>query len=384
MGLLICLLVFTPVIPAQQWTYPSPASLQILDGYQVLHLKGSPEELGRQHGTLARDLVRRVLNDVILEDAAASEDRRRELYEGAMVMERYLPEAYRRELRALAEAARVDYEPLVALQLFGDVQRADSIYCSSFAAYGPATKTGELVAGRNMDYWDNGASSYGAVILVYYPDEGIPFITVSWAGIINGWTAMNARGIIASNNTAYGRADSLEGISTCFMNRKIVQFASTVEEGVRIIEQGPRACGTVTMVAGGTPPNAAQVEFDHDSVAVRWAEDGYVIATNSHLKLHREDDTGVEPYPDSRQQILRGLILGYYGQIDRTMNFAAARGVPMSSINLHSAMLFPADLTMLLSMGKTPACDYRYRPFRFTERGLIALNEPPPTDPQTP
>lgn len=384
MGLLICLLVFTTVVPAQQWTYPHPASLQILDGYQVLHLKGSPEELGRQHGTLAGDLVRRVLNDVIIDDVAASESRRRELYEGAMVMERYLPEAYRRELRALAEAAGVDYEPLVALQLFGDVRRADSIFCSSFAAFGPATKTGELVAGRNMDYWDNGASSYGAVILVYYPDEGIPFITVSWAGIINGWTAMNAHGLIASNNTAYGRADSLEGISTCFMNRKIVQFASTVEEGVRIIEQGPRACGTVTMVAGGTPPNAAQVEFDHDSVAVRRAEDGYVIATNSHLKLHREYDAGAEPYLDSRHQILRNLILGHYGQIDRTMNFAAARGVPMSSINLHSAVLFPADLTMLLSMGRTPACDYRYRPFRFTERGLIALNEPPPTDAQAP
>ncbi len=374
------LLATATVAPAQEWTYPADASLQVLDGYQVLHLKGSPEDLGHQHGTLARDLVRRVLNDVIIDDAAAGEDRRRDLYEGAMVMERYLPSAYRRELRALAQAAGVDYVPLVALQLFGDVRRANSTYCSSFAAYGPATLSGELIAGRNMDYWDNGASAYGAVILVYYPDRGIPFITVSWAGIINGWTAMNARGIVVSNNTAYGRTDALEGISTCFMNRKVAQYASTVEEGVGIIERGPRACGTVTLIAGGDPPAAAQVEFDHDAVAVRWAEDGYVIATNSHLKLYREQDQEWGgPYLDSRHRILRDLILGHYGRIDRTMNFAAAKGVPMSSINLHSAMLFPSDLTMLVSMGRTPAAEYRYRPFRFTERGLIALNEPPVT-----
>jgi len=374
-----------PSVVAQDWTYPYEPSLQILDGYQVLHLKGDPHDLGRQHGTLAGDLVRRVLNDVILEDAASSRSTRRELYEGAMVMERHLPLAYRRELRALARAANVEYEPLVALQLFGDVQRARSIYCSSYAAYGPATHNGELIAGRNLDFWDNGASEYGAIILVYYPDEGIPFLTVTWAGIINGWTAMNAHGIIASNNTAYSGTDSLEGISTCFMNRKVAQFAHTVDEGVRIIEQGPRACGTVTMVAGGNPPKAAQVEFDHDNVAVRWAESGYVIGTNSHCKLYRDDDEIDDGgyhyyYEDSRTTRLRELIQSHYGQIDRTMNFAAAQGVPLTSINLHSALLFPADLTIKLSMGRTPACDYRYRPFRFTERGLIALNEPLPAD----
>jgi len=164
----------------------------------------------------------------------------------------------------------------------------------------------------------------------------------------------------------------------------VALYASTVEEGVRIIERGPRACGTVTMVAGGDPPMAAQVEFDHDNVAVRWAEDGYVIGTNSHLKLYGEQSREMEPYLDSRHQRLRSLILGHYGRIDRTMCFAAAMGVPMSSINLHSAMLFPADLTILLSMGKTPACDYRYRPFRFTEQGLVALNEPPMPPAQAP
>lgn len=355
---------------ASTWRHPHPASLKILDGYNVLHLKGSPEDLGRQHGSLAGDLVRRVLHDVLVGDPPASEQSQQRLLEGAMVMERHLPDIYRRELRALAAAARVDYYSLVALQLFGDVNRAQQ--CSSYAAYGPATATGELIAGRNMDFWDSGASTYGAVILVYYPDQGLPFITISWAGVINGWTAMNACGVIVSNNTAWGGTDSLEGLSTCFVLRKVAQYARSVDDGVEIIQSTPRACGTVMMVAGGTPPLAAQVEFDHEQVAVRRAEDGWVIATNAFRKLY-QGDAADHTWECSRYGRLQRLIQDNYGNIDRSMNFAASPGVPLTYINLHSALLFPSDLTIRVSMGQIPASEQRYRPFRFTPQGLVSL-----------
>ncbi len=379
MLLAACAYAQAPAAPQEvHWSYPYPASLQILDGYRVLYLQGNPEDLGRQHGSLMRETVQRVVEDVIVNGPAATAEGRLRLYQGTMRMEQYLPQSYRRELRALAEAAGVDYEPLVALQLFGDVDRAGLHLlgggCSSYAAYGPATRTGELIAGRNLDYWDNGASKYGAVLICYYPEEGIPFVTVSWAGIINGWTAMNACGIIVSNNNAYGGSESLDGISTCFMLRKIAQFAASVEAGVRIIEEGPRACGTAMLVAAGEPPTAAVVEFDHEQVAVRWAEDGYVMATNGFRKLHQPQQQQYV-WECSRYRSIRELIQANYGAIDRTMNFAAAAGVPISYMNLHSALLFPSDLTMAVSMGATPACEQRYRPFRFTEQGLVPLSE---------
>jgi len=398
---LLLLALLSSAISAQEWTYPYPPSLSIRDGYKVLHLKGSPEDLGYQHAALAGDLVQRVLDDVIINDAAQDPDSRRELFAGAMVMERYLPELYRRELRALAEHAHVDYEALVALQLFGDVQRNQ--YCSSYAVYGPATTTGELIAGRNFDYWDNGASKYGALLIAYYPDEGIPFVTVSWAGIINGWTLINACGLTVSNNTCYSGKNSLEGISTCFMLRKIAQFAHNVEEGVEIIKNTPRACGTVILIAGGNPPNAAAVEFDHEEVAVRWGKDGWVAATNEFRTLYNDavnDNQPIGPevadapadlpadkaqadyqtayeyvWECSRYRTLKNLIRDNYGKIDRTMNFAAAPGVGMGYINLHSALLFPRDLIIEVSMGETPATAHRYRPFRFTPQGLYPLAE---------
>lgn len=352
-----------------------------LNGYIVMHLAGSGETLGDQHARLAGRMVRRVLRDVIHNGEGAG-DSYESLIRGAMVMENYLPQEYRAELRALAEGAEVRYQDIVALQLFGDVNRGQA--CTSFAAFGPATATEECIVGRNMDYWDHGASEYAACLIHYTPDVGIPFMTTSWCGIINGWTAMNAYGIVCANNSAFGGTDSLHGLSTCFMVRKVAQFARTVEDGVRIVQSTPRACGTNLIIAGGNPPNAAIVEYDHDQVVVRWAKRGYVCAANTFRALGRDRplehegesgdvaDTYSGYYWLSRDDLLAQLIRDNYGKIDDTMNFAAADGVPIRSINLHSALLFPQRLSFRISMSKAPAADQPYRRYRLTDRGIVS------------
>ncbi len=356
---------------------PYPAGHRTrLHGHIVMHLAGDGAELGAQHARLAGRLVRRVVKDVIVEGEGAG--RYDELIRGAMVMERYLPQEYKDELKALAEGASVPYEQIVALQLFGDVQRGQR--CTSYAVLGPATGNGECIVGRNMDYWDHGVTRYAACLLHYHPRHGIPFMTTSWTGITNGWTAMNEYGIVCANNSSYGGKDSIEGLSTCFMVRKVVQFARTVEEGVRIVESTPRACGTNLIIAGGDPPQAAIVEYDHDRVAVRWAKRGYVAAANGFRTLGREgfeeDETEerdtMYSYTMARDDILRRLIRQNYGRIDETMNFAAAEGVPIRSMNLHSALIFPQQRLFRVSMGKCPAADHPYLPYRLTRRGIVA------------
>jgi hypothetical protein len=382
---------------------PSPAFAEggrreRMNGYLVLHLQGTPEEMGRQHGLLCKREVQRMVKDLLLEGECASREQHARMVQGAMVMEKYLEPEFRRELRSLAEAAEVEYGDIVLAQLFGDVQRAqrsssggtrvrddsgmgvspmtDPWQCTSFAVFGPATRTGECIVGRNMDFWDHGVSSWGGVLIHYRPDRGLPFVTTSWVGIINGWTAMNTAGIVSANNSSFdGKSDSFEGLSTCFMVRKVAQYAKTVDEGVEIVKSTPRACGTNLIVAGGNPPNAAMVEFDHQEVGVRYAQDGWVAADNSFQALYRTRSS--YSYLGYRAERLKDLIEENYGKIDRTMNFASAEGVPLRSINLHSAMLFPGDLRFNVSMTQKPAADHWYRPFRLTPTGLqvIRLDE---------
>lgn len=351
--------------------HPKQGSVSTVNGYRVLCVAGTPEQMGEQHGRLLKPLVQRVVKAIVKDTKGYTPESYKRLIDGTRVMEEHLPDAFRRELKALAAAAEVNYDELVALQLFGDVSRGSSMYCSTYAVFGKATATGECYAGRNMDYWDYGVMDYGAVIIHFKPDEGIPFFTVSWAGIINGWTLMNAKGIVAANNTGYGaRSNSLEGLSTCFMLRKVVQFSETVAAGVQTIKDTPRACGTVTVVAGGSPPNAAEVEYDHEAVVVRWAKDGYVLGTNHFRTLYEDPPLKDDEGWCSRYQRMLTLIRENYGKIDDTMNFTADPGVYMS-INLHSVWLAPNSLRFHLAMSKSPAAEGPFEAFKLTPDGIV-------------
>ena len=356
---------------------PKPAAfgagrLERVNGYTVLHLAGTPEQMGEQHGRLLKNVIPKVVQTVVRDANGSTPEEYKLLIDGARAMEKYLPDAFRRELKALAAAAEVPYDELVALQLFGDVNRGNSMYCSTYAVLGKATATGECFVGRNMDYWDYGVMRYGAVLIHFQPDDGIPFFTVSWAGIINGWTAMNAKCIVVANNTAYGaKANSTEGLSTCFMLRKIVQYCDTVVAGVKTIRTTPRSCGTTMIVAGGNPPKAAEVEYDHDAVAVRWANNGYICATNGLRRLYQDPPMKDSEGWSSRYLRMVELIKSNHGRIDEAMNFVADPQVYMG-INLHSALLCPQSLRFRLAMGRQPAAEGPYECFVLTPKGIVA------------
>lgn len=386
-ALLVAAAALTPLW-AQDVEAPYPdGNLSVISGFKVLHVAGSPREMGEQHGRLLGDEVRRMIKDLITEGEGSYASSYERLIKGARKMEPFVPREFRLELRALARTADVKYEDLLLAQLFGDVWRG--MYCTSYAVYGDATENGECIVGRNMDYWDHGVTKYGAVLIHYTPDRGVPFMTITWAGIINGWTLMNAEGVCVANNTAYGTGSvsSLEGISTCFMLRKVAQYARNVDEGVEIARTTPRACATNMIIAGGRPHRACIVEFDHVRCESRWAVENVVFAANDFKKLYQQttdddawddgDSYGGTYY--SRYQKLAALIRENYGKIDRAMNFAGFPGIAIPSMNLHSAALYPDDLSFEVSMGKIPACEGPYRAFRMTPRGIVSAEGEWPT-----
>ncbi|MFW6164292.1 MAG: C45 family autoproteolytic acyltransferase/hydrolase [Planctomycetota bacterium] len=349
--------------------------LETLNGYTVVSVEGTPEQMGTAYGTLLKPLIQRVVQDVVADDVLGDPGRRAEILRASRLMARFQPKAYLAELRAMAKAAEVPYDQLVLLQFFGDVQRAMPVrggaqFCTSFAMVPPLTRGRRCLVGRNFDYFYSGVAEYASILACYRPKGRIAFVTVTWAGVINGWTLLSERGIVASNNTAYGIHDSLEGISTCFLLRHVVEQAKTVDEGVALVRKGPRACGTALLIASGDPPDAALVEFDHRRIAVRRPRDGFVGADNSFLRLYR--GTEQEPSEWSRIAKARALALAARGKLDFSTNLAGAPGVPLRGINLHSTVLDATALRLKVAMGDTPACEQPYRAFRLTRKGLVA------------
>ncbi|HYF51677.1 MAG TPA: C45 family peptidase [Planctomycetota bacterium] len=351
----------------------------------MLTVRGSAKERGTAHGKLLAKEVAAVTAGVKRHFRG---DDHAKVLAGAKVMRRFIDADVLEEHDACAEAAGVDKDDLMLVQLFGDAARGLGVrtFCSIFAAFGPATKDGTLIVGRNFDYTGLGLEDGLPMILQEIPtgeNAGRPFVTVVCAGILNGWTAMNADGLVATNNTLFNGKDRLEGMATCFLLRKIVERAKTVEEGVKIIEKTPRACTTGMLVAGKNEKgewDARFVEFDAESLAVVEPKDGRVLGTNSRQKLPEGSwkPSGNPTCP--RYQNLLGKLKDLNAALDFDKpehNVVAAKGVYMG-INLHCALLDPAGQRFRLAVregGDKPAAEGKFRLFKIERDGVSVISD---------
>lgn len=346
----------------------------------VLTVRGSAVERGTAHGKLLPNEVKAVVDGVrkYLKD----DDGYESSLKGARVMRGFIDADVVEELDACAAAANVDKEDLLVAQLFGDVARAMKFrtFCSAFAAFGEATAEGKLIVGRNFDYAGFGLEEGLPLILQEIPTgegAGRPFITIGYAGILNGWTAMNSDGLCASNNTLFNGADALEGMATCFLLRKIVERGKTVEDGVKIVEDAKRACTTGMLIAGKNNAgewDARFVEFDSKSLAVVKPERGVVLSTNSRQQL---PEGGARPDVPRcpRFQALQKRLGELKGKLtfdDPKHNVVAERDVYMG-INLHCALLDPAQQRIRLAVKShedRPAAANEFRSLKVKAEGV--------------
>ena len=134
-----------------------------------------------------------------------------------------------------------------------------------------------------------------------------------------------------------------------------------------MVQSSAQACATNLLIAGGTSPRAAVVEYDHERILVRRSKDDCILATNHFVEL---DGVEVDEPTTGRYGLLSRLIREHYGRIDRSMNFAGTEGVPIESISLHSVMLYPKDLSLSVAMGEVPAYRGAWRGLRMTPRGI--------------
>jgi len=349
-----------------------------VNGCTVLSLDGTPEQMGTAYGRLLGSTIRRVVREMITEGIGQDTEAYANIQRGSQEMEPFQPERYRRELSAMAVAAGVEYRDLLLLQYFGDVRRCitgpgSSPLCTSFAMLPPLTRERTCIVGRNLDYFDHGVGDYASLLVHYRPEGMAAFVTVTWAGIINGWTLLNEHGIVASNNTAFGAEHhSLRGVSTCFLLRLIAERASSLEEGVDLIRASARSCGTSMLVASGSPPDAVIVEFDAECLAVRRPADGFVGADNSFRALYRDEaeDAWFTSFY-SRVRRASALAHQHAGEIGVHTPIAEAEGVPIEYMNLHCAQVDAGRRLIRVAMGRIPAYRLPFRTFRLTRQGLL-------------
>lgn len=165
------------------------------DRFPVVVVRGTPYQMGWQLGRLIRAEMQRFIPTTVAALADQVGLQTDTLVEAWTRSSAYADDRVEQELLGLADASGV---PLRTLQAMHALPLLMPYSCSSIAAWGDATEDGHLYQTRNLD-WNLAVRAHDfPVIVVYIPDQGIPHVVPTFAGMIGAHTGMNLRGIALS------------------------------------------------------------------------------------------------------------------------------------------------------------------------------------------
>ena len=353
--------------------------LERIDGYPVLHLKGTAYEMGSQHGALFREHV--VENARYLLDVKSEQET---LEWGPVRMKpqtliraiiqtqkRFVPDRYLDEIRGLADGSGLSED---VAQLANFVP--ELFHCSGFALMNSATKDGTLYHGRVLDYGVDWRLQEHAVIIVAEPAGGIPFVNVTYAGFVGSVTGMNARHV-SVGEMGGGGIGHWEGVPMAWLIREVLERAETLDDAIAIFRDSPRTCQYFYVIADAKTNRAVGMEASWNAF--------FTVGPGEHHPLLPKPvpDAVLLSAGDRYDELVRRVQAGHGTFTAETAIRLMDRPVAMKS-NLHNVLFEPKSTRFWVAnagVDQQPAAERPYQAFQLTE---LLNRRPDPAAPEIP
>lgn len=272
-------------------------------------ITGTPAERGVIYGLMNRDLLK-YQEDVFvnqIHEIIPSEWWVKFLHKVIIIfnkdMAEHIPQEFRKEIYAMSLSCTDEYDAYgstyvrqlnyhAAHDIGHAMQQYMLVGCSSFAAWDDASEDGNLIVGRNFDFYVGDDFAKNKVVLIMEPDEGYKFISISWPGMMGVLSGMNEEGLTVTINAAKGAIPTSSAIPISLLTRQILQYASTIEEAFAIAQEYETFVSESILIASAKDGYAAIIEKTPKQISL-FEEDKNVtkiVCTNHYQSEMFEDD----------------------------------------------------------------------------------------------
>eukprot|EP00026_Physarum_polycephalum_P008362 Phypoly_transcript_08444.p1 GENE.Phypoly_transcript_08444~~Phypoly_transcript_08444.p1 ORF type:complete len:437 (+),score=72.28 Phypoly_transcript_08444:68-1378(+) len=329
------------------------------DTVHLLHVYGTPYQMGYAHGVLLKDILQHFLPTLwaYLESQVTSImtkvppeiakiianfglDAALDLtYEGT---KDFTGAYFMEELQGLADGGNVDYLTLRRIHLIGELTKGA---CSMYGAWGAATKsTGNTYQLRALDWDVQGPFKEFPLIVVYHPTTlGHPFINVGFVGWIACLAGMSSTQLAISEigvtfpDDTFG-SESRIGIPFTYLMRDIIQFDETVDDSINRITSAERTCDLILGVGDGKLGYFRGFQYSHsvanviDDLTLRPVNDTW------HPQMENVVYWGMDWLCPGYSSVLSAQLQKYHGNI-----------TPQTTIQYITAITQTGDLHVVIS-----------------------------------
>jgi len=392
LSVLLVVLLAALIVPAQAELIAKHGKgwLERQDTLLVLHVEGTPREMGQQHGALLKEDILKVIDGVSKDAAALAKEAG--IPEAALEpgldmvwgqLAANVPADLQEEMAGVAEGAGIDVKVLqrmAAAVEAGEIMRT----CSSFCAWGKATADGKMYQIRNLDYSTDIGLQDHCILLVAKPEGKFKFVSPSYAGFTGCVSGINEKGIaLGEIGAGASKAEqNFAGFPMPFLFRQIMETCDSAEKAANLVKsasrtagfnyifgdpdhQTARACETSSKYCAIYTDNnpaekAADGNFAMENVLIRadGIADAQRIKDTKHLTVGQDD----------RYQKMGQMIKESYGKVDAAQAIKISQAVAMKG-NLHCIVYNNTDREIWVAnaIGQTRASETPYRHFKLAD-----------------
>lgn len=273
-----------------------------------LYIKGNPLQLGYNNGALTQVLMQQQEKIFFskVEGFVPSKFKQKVLREFLKWYNRkmYLNvrEDYQTELYGLSRYSSDQYnfiapKYLRSLYLHGAhdighaMQDLAMVGCTSLAVWNENTEDGDLLIGRNFDFYVGDDFAKNKLIEFVEPETGIPYMSVSWPGMIGVVSGMNKEGITVTINAGKSKIPLTAKTPISLVTREILQYAKNIDEAIAIAKKRKVFISESILVGSAHDKNAVIIEVSPKNFGVYRVENtGRMFCTNHFQSEAYKDD----------------------------------------------------------------------------------------------
>ncbi|WP_312823150.1 C45 family autoproteolytic acyltransferase/hydolase [Epilithonimonas sp.] len=296
-----------------------------------LYIKGNPLQLGYNNGALTHNLMQKQEEIFFskVEGFVPSKFKQKLMrnflkwYNRKMYLN--VREDFQAELYGLSQYSSDKYDFIApkylrSLYLHGahDIGHAMQdlmmVGCSSLAVWNENTEDGDLLIGRNFDFYVGDDFAKNKLIEFVEPENGIPYMSVSWPGMIGVVSGMNKEGITVTINAGKSKIPLTAKTPISFVTREILQFAKNIDEAIAIAKKRKVFISESILVGSANDKNAVIIEVSPDNFGVYKVENSSKLICTNHFQseAYKDDKRNqkhiVESHSEYRYEKLNELL----------------------------------------------------------------------------
>lgn len=224
-------------------------------------------------------------------------------------------EEYKTEIYGLSQFASEEYDFIApkylrslylhsAHDIGHALQDLALVGCSSMAVWGDKTNDGQLLIGRNFDFYAGDEFAQDKVVSFIKPTQGHPFMSVSWGGMIGVVSGMNLEGLTVTINAGKSEIPMAAKTPISILAREILQYASDLEGAISIAKSRNVFVSESIMVGSAKDKKAILIEVSPEKFDVFEISNTNALICSNHFQseAYQSDERNLKQIRESHSQ----------------------------------------------------------------------------------